>query len=473
MIRIYCDTNVFSNIEFPAKPEHEKLRALFDRNKHNFSFFYSLAHVQDKEKATKKDDSFIFMEQYVKDNLIHHYDDKEDTSFYIATPTTLNADYGGKIDPMSFFKPVDEDDDEGTAIAKRLFQSTLSLINFPVDESLQLSITEETRSLLSKMVPIKNNQINLLDLMTTIAAFHNEVIADKFVYKELRAFLIDAFNKGKLQSENGDIGFNEAFRDTDFKKTFIDYVVDITKQYQKKDKYTFYDYYLQAYTALDMFGISIEEISKKKKNGFNNMVHDSFHSYYASYCDILITDDIGLKAKSSLLYNLYGCRTTIITIHDAITILEGIEKDEEQDAADFFERVNVGIKSPERFNTGIMFNDAAEIVHIVPQLLYLNYFNAILFLPFAIDSYQLIFIKHSPIPLSGASYRETGTVVNKCVKLFGPDQNGKDIFDKDTEDNEMRKGIWLGREWNFHNLTIYIKKDPLFDNELTLGIKSI
>jgi hypothetical protein len=469
MIRIYCDTNVFSYIEFPTKPEHIQLKEIFDRNKHNLSFFYSLAHIQDKGKATKKEASFVFMEQYVKDNLIHHYDN-EDTSFYLATPVTVNDDYKGKIDPLSFFQPVTEDDDEITAMAKRSFQGIFSAINIPVDGSFQSELSEETQNMLSKIATINDNQINLLDLMNKIAAFHNEVMADKLAYKQLRTYLIDNFNKGKLSSENGELDFNEAFKDTDFKKSFVDYVFDITQQYQKKERYTLYDYFLQAYTALDMFGINVEEITKKKKNGFSNMIHDSFHSYYASYCDVLISDDAGLKSKSNILYNLYGRYTTILTIEEAIPVLLGIEKNEEKDAIEFFNKIDIALDSGERVNTGVMYNNTTEIVHIISAHFFMNYFNAILYIPLDNDSNQLSLLKLNTTALSSASYREIGTVANKCVKLFGPDIDGRDIYDKEVDGNEIRTGVWTGRKWTFGPLNIHLKRDPNFNEQLILQI---
>ena len=64
-----------------------------------------------------------------------------------------------------------------------------------------------------------------------------------------------------------------------------------------------------AYNVLNSFGLD-REINKKAK--FSNTFIDSLHAYYASFCDLLVTNDIGIKNKCSIIYKLFNIKTIVI-----------------------------------------------------------------------------------------------------------------------------------------------------------------
>jgi len=88
MKRVYFDSNVFNKLRRNELPEYKKLNELIARYKNNFSFFFSCAHIRDKEKdeSSIKFQDFIFMESLTSDNYITYDAEEKRPYHYLATP---------------------------------------------------------------------------------------------------------------------------------------------------------------------------------------------------------------------------------------------------------------------------------------------------------------------------------------------------------------------------------------------------
>jgi peroxiredoxin family protein len=135
---------------------------------------------------------------------------------------------------------------------------------------------ENQRSLLRKLFPAGENP-TLWNMLEQFTAFSLDMYTHHQTYKDLRSLIDKNYNAGKFTLGNC-FDFNEAFKESVFKKSFLAFVHD-TMQKPANGKIEFYNFYAQCYMCMDIFGISKDKISKK--NGFNNLLNDGLHSYYA------------------------------------------------------------------------------------------------------------------------------------------------------------------------------------------------
>jgi hypothetical protein len=90
---------------------------------------------------------------------------------------------------------------------------------------------------------------------------------------------------------------------------FLEYIDDINKKLNSDQNDKQYERFVLAYNVLNSFGLD-REINKKAK--FSNTFIDSLHAYYASFCDLLVTNDIGITNKCSIIYKLFNIKTIVI-----------------------------------------------------------------------------------------------------------------------------------------------------------------
>jgi len=328
-------------------------------------------------------------------------------------------------------------------------------------------LPDKDKELIQKMVPIEEDgEINLGRLLIHFTNFQYQLLTDGETYKELRSYIDKSVNAGKFVTVDGDFDFNEAFKDSIFKKSFIQYIEDSCKS-NEKEEILDYDFYLKSYAALDSLGISKDKLSKK--NTFNNLFNDGLHSYYARYFDFFVTDDNQTVQKTKALYNLHGVATQVVTTDEFLSILPKIGKSSEDHLIHFFEKLAKDIKE-------VIVVDSKEIDEgLVSQSLlqnnYLNTFDELLELKND-DGRHFYLSKLERYPLCQPNFRETAQIVNRCISLFGIDSGQIGEFDFEKETKEIDANIWKGRYWKIGTLHFYLHKNEGF-KKLCLWISSI
>jgi len=74
-----------------------------------------------------------------------------------------------------------------------------------------------------------------------------------------------------------------------------------------------YNVYEQDYLNLEILGVASDKV-KKKGLSMKNLIADIQHSYLASHCDVLCTNDKNMKRKFEILSNEYGFKCDILKI---------------------------------------------------------------------------------------------------------------------------------------------------------------
>lgn len=268
-------------------------------------------------------------------------------------------------------------------------------------------------------------------------------------YKEVRA-LVEKGGKEILYTiGETTYDLNLLFCDGKIGDKFAGFIKN-TLHHQDKSKIPFYDFYLQSYSMLDMLGFSKDGLSSK--NSYNNIFNDSLHSYYARYCDYLVTEDDGLIKKSRLLYDKFQDATKILTVDEFIDQIGLIGNSTENSVTDIFRKLALDLFSGEILSKS---EEADSVTYnIMPNQKYLNFFDNIVIMKSEADGIYVFITKKEIHYQSSPNYRECQMITNRMIRILGNDINLKSEFDFDKEVEEMRKETWLGRYWDFGDTTI-------------------
>jgi hypothetical protein len=445
MARVYFDTNIFSNLKRNSDPVSVQLNQDIEKFKRNLSFVFSPAHIRDKRRdlTDKKLGDFDFMASLTGDNYISYHAIEKKTTFYLALPRTVFDDKtdGDELSEISRFWDTDSDNEE-----LNLYKSTLKTIysNFPagIDTAKLSELPEEHRNVLKGFIPEGKENLTLLDIMEKLTTFSGEIYSNHQTYKDLRKLIDDNFNGGKYVLD-GKVDFNESFKDSVFKKTFFEYVADTLRGNDPEKVFTLYDLYTHGYMCMDMLGVKKDTITKK--NSFNNLLNDALHSYYAAHCDYLVTDDETTKEKSNALFTLFEFPTKALTATEFAQILPDIGRDSETDIIHFFWKLLNDVSNSPELGESIPEEDAIRTIPAGAP--FFNFLDEIFEVKGDTDKLFYLWKKDSSHSLSQPNYREKGQIIDRCLRIFGPDYGGKGPMDFEKEVEEIRAGEWEGRVW--------------------------
>jgi hypothetical protein len=136
----------------------------------------------------------------------------------------------------------------------------------------------------------------------------------------------------------------------------------------------YYGFYLAAYSHIDLLGIKKDKINNK--NGLPNLISDGLHSYYARYCDILVSADESLRVKSKALYELFGCSTRALSVEQFFKELSLIGAATEDSFDHLIDKLVIDIKEAERSEIRVD-EDGREQCGILTTNRYFNFFDYI------------------------------------------------------------------------------------------------
>lgn len=477
MIRIYCDSNIYRYLK-PGHPSYNpELTDVFEVLKDKMLFTFSDAHLDDLKNSDFKyaEQDLLLMGNYVKDNyFMHDFIDDKQTGPYLATPLEAfsGKDYNAYENTLN--NPFDTDNLfnglDDFPQGKLMKQLMTSFLDMPVGllsgQHSTADIKPSDKALLDKVFPNYNPMMSFRELMDNMWPFSKSLLQNKKEFKEFRKLIAAYMDREEYSFEKWGMAFNERFKNSTLGKSYMDTIENMLVESQKKDLYQKFNH---AYTMLEIYNITKERQGKSAK-GFNmqSLHTDALHAWYASFSDYLVTDDKGLQVKASIVYQLLGLHTKILSSKEFVnhkTILLG----QEENLPNFLASLSHDLKhSMQLYESVDPFKN--ELVNTFkPQHPYFNYFNRYQ----VINSDGFTFIAFYCDRESHASfvlYREIELLVAKLNAMLGPDVDNRGGYlmeenNKYEEDEYIRKWVFNGMHFRL------LKASKSWGNTICLGLE--
>lgn len=425
------------------------------KNNEKHTFIYSAANLGDLKRDTTEEKyiDLEFIGKLARNNYLCKYWDRE-TNFYIT-------------DPNDAFKNISENDEifdslsdliQNIDFKDKTDELKKSLENIDTSQVYPDHYPEPMKSYIEKFIELKDN-FDLHQVVNSGINLYKEMQHSKTGYKDLRRFLksnhkhVFPYLPNEINHEN----INDLFSKSIFKKSFLEYISENIKISNVNEEDKQYHTFLSAYYMLNSLGLDKE---KNKKANFNSTTSDSQHAYYAAYCDVLVTEDNGLKEKANLIYKLFDVDTLIINIDefkDYLSFIKNKENDIKNNLSNYLEK---DLKSKE-----IVYVTEQDNKYFCKVKSELPYFANFPHVQFSMSKENYLYGDYY---LLGSSkklgrrlfYIEIENVTNYCINQIGVDFNNKGEFKKE-EIESIRNNEWEGRIWSIGGGGyLYLNIDP-------------
>lgn len=321
MKRVYLDWGVVSNLK---KPEYADIKDFLLSNKGELFFVYSTAHFEDAMRS--RGDERLMQDINTLESLVDNHllaFNKNTTHPYLATPTEYYQNNKDRdLDTVPDFADLVSSVGQDIPVLGGLLKSFLSF-PMPIPE------VAREQKLLGMMLPDLPDAPTLGDILHSSITFINKMLGDKEYYKSYRSsiqssgFTLDE-NSGNWKSDEVVPNISARMKKLGIDKTFQEFIL---AGFGKRDKVSDFEFFLAAYSLLDMIGYKSDKLPKSK-NAMNSVNTDAQHAYFAAFCDYLVTQDSHLASKARALYSEFGISTKVISPADIIRELEDNRKDE-------------------------------------------------------------------------------------------------------------------------------------------------
>lgn len=323
MKRVYLDWGVVSNLK---KPEYANIRDFLISHKSFLFFVYSSAHFEDAMRS-EGDDRLLQDIQTLEslvDNHLLCYNQKEKTAHpYLATPSDYYHSHKGQnLDSVTSFSELVSSVNKDVPLVGGLLKAILD-IPFPVSEEAR------SQKLFGMMLPDLPEIPSFGDVMDSGMVFVNKMLGNKDFYKSYRSYIRESGfclnpDSGKWKSNEVVTNISAWMKELGFDKSFEDFVL---MGLGNKDKVDGYQYFMAAYSILDLIGYKSDKLPKST-NAMNSVNTDAQHAYFAAFCDYFITQDSRLASKAQALYHGFNISTKVISPKEAIAELNENRNDD-------------------------------------------------------------------------------------------------------------------------------------------------
>ena len=312
MLKIYLDWNIITHLKSDGDDNKEILDALQEYKKF-FVYPYSIAHLHDLYSGDSSNPGYT-----------------KDLEMIGELCGTHLLEYSYETDCAYPYKCTPKEYLERNSNALQLFSSGFT------EEAFQklfgkwgVDVTKTMNKMAKEKVPpiefpFLNAQIrNTKEALIAVMRLGERFAKDKKMPRMVERYVKEATGKQywDIKNSNSDNIFHviDKITLTQVGKPFAEIVKDYQKQ---KNEYMFFT---SLYLALNTTGFS----SDKNRN-ILNIYTDAEHAYYASKCDVFVTDDSNLKEKAQAIYNLMGIHTKVIEKKQFVNMMEeevGLEFD--------------------------------------------------------------------------------------------------------------------------------------------------
>lgn len=424
MVTIYFDKQIFSHLFNARDEKFAILRKKILAHKKEFIFFYSNAHICDlqKDDTTIKYDEMEFMQSIVDGNHVMY--EAHNVLITKETPRSV-FDNSVKLDDVSWLDELD---------VSKLSDEQRRFINNLMDV-----LIKELSGKLSEDWLIRREPLDTRDLVVNedaVIPFLKSYMSnfwDSQFYKQIRANTISRYNPTGITADGG-TGFDKELLSSPLKLSFIDTVNAALKQ-MSLDASDAGMVYSISYMLLDMLGVSKEPQGKVK---IHNLQVDSAHSFFGSYCDCLVSEDSGMRAKSKELYKLFNRHTQVYSIDEFIEKFDEAISNNQKSAREYFEEIQNDYEARNIIKTET--SSAGTMTHLKTCCKYFGYFNYMIERETKDEKVIMLYkITAIDYPLL---MREIEIVVNRLVSVF--DDMGANFlpFDSQKEWPLIKEGKW-------------------------------
>lgn len=475
MYRIYLDWNTISYLKNLIK-NGEKLDFvnLIENHQEDFLFPYSPAHIQDLAKGAEKPENL----EYIRKDLdfLDKISRQQCIQIDVLNKSKVKPFIGSAHNLLESIVETNMEDLFNPNNLEKSFENTF-LPNFgkeivdiwkrtPVDTTFITAAenNQEAKYFYDKYFRRIQTENTTFNLMLDFFEFYKELKSNPEIYNQLADILRKQINVNPREVSNFKNPIEELnviFKNSTFKMDF-DELSTIKSEDENKLLNSSFTKYAVEYGNLDMSGFHSEKLNKK--NLYTNFTNDSHHSFYAGYCDCLVSFDKKLLFKSEALYKKYKIETKTFTPQDFVNHYSKLVKDE-LNLTSLFEVITETIEN-ELIDEILDHNfEESRLFLFRPKNRIFSYFN-FLYLAFDKDERKTILLRHVRKNFSYFDfYIEWESVIDKCVKIFGNDLNGKNIF-TDEEKSTFNINDWPGRIWAIPGFVVEL----IFDN-ITYGLE--
>lgn len=305
----YLDWNIFSTFK--------RIEQLDDKNKLIFKSIFEFILIQNPNHLFPYSPAHIFdlIPSYAEDN---HKLDQDLDNLSLLTKKLFICQYWGQenvdvnIVPArdTFFNFLYENQNYSKESLIKLIKQTKgeSFISKKIKSKIDFKGAENTFPILKMIFPDTIRTKSEWSLIKDLIGLHSNMKNNYAVYSGLKKVIIDYFRK-ETQSAFLN-GFNmvenvENFHSIEKNKSLKELIDGFDKDATAKQ----YNQFLRFYFNLNLYGLDTPRFEKKQP--FNNIFNDSLHSFYASHCDIYISNDQGNREKTKILYNDLNIKTLV------------------------------------------------------------------------------------------------------------------------------------------------------------------
>lgn len=292
-MRLYLDTNIFSS---GRNGKLTELFSLFDTNKSMFNFFYSHAHILDlsNDDTDEKYEDLSFISNYVDNQYLAPVKDIDNIVVNIKNPRTSFEEFLKSSKNPSVEDPYINDE--------------LAYMNKKYEAYPQKTMSEI--SSLKQSEKIDEFEEKILIIRSSNASFEERVVAHGYLEQ------LDEKNFRKLR------GFNKRFFTLKMDKPedieTIDYTINSLIQQNPQKLLDVYPIrFILYFFYLNYLGVDGESNNKKKAKVFNAQI-DGWHTLYAGFCDVFISNDIGCREKAKRTYEKFDIGTVVVSPQEFI-----------------------------------------------------------------------------------------------------------------------------------------------------------
>lgn len=304
MLKIYLDWNIITHL----KKEDEKntlLRKMFAKYCKYFVFPFSKAHLHDLGFGNKA------CPGYEKD--IHNLSVLCGTHL-LEFDNVINGPYPYQCTPQEYIEKR-EDDIEFflSGFSKSKFHDLLSRVDY-VYPSLK-DILYRYRIQPVKLPHLNKEVSNLGELTDLLLDDLSIMLRDTSVCGKIEAYIKDCNPEEYVKIKRSD--FQTIFNlldDICFEQVGKS-VDDLLKMFCPQENSM--NYFISLYLLLNLVGYHSD-----KKRSLLNIITDAIHAYYASRCDVFVTNDHALKEKVKAVYNKCGIHTKVVEKDEIAQVME-------------------------------------------------------------------------------------------------------------------------------------------------------
>lgn len=441
-MRIYLDTNIITKLD-----DHTELKKVIDAYGEYLNIVYSEAHIDDLIRSNNREKTIADLEkirEITHKQCIAKYPKQQHVTYEIRDPvefyqTTLDNSFSAEslegLDDV--FAGIDftalgmEDPVEKLNSAIAAFKRTV-LDNLATPEYDYSSLFKQS-----------NDQPTMKSLITDMLNLVNGSSEAKAFYRHARTMMDEHVEQRKeLSNQNDPIAhLNSILPGSVMGHTFKEFnamAMEIGKNHfiDQGEK----EYFVTSYSNLDLMGFRSDS-----KMSAQNINTDATHAYFAGHCEIFVTQDQKLSAKSVAIYREFGTHTLIMDVAQASRFIP--EMIPFTNTADdlIAEIGRHGQAQVSQYHSEVETR-VTSIVRFLDEF-FLGFFDVYLHQIDPQDGFISVYYKDMPTFNLWYYSREYEMLTNKLFAVLGPDNFGNGKFESWANEFQGEQQHWRGRHW--------------------------